>query len=124
MFNRCLLDAVLPADGKVSLLGHSAGGWLARLYMGEFGIQGVALLVTLGSPHLYPTLTHEHLSVKSAGATAVSMLMGIFGCRPPPKGVKGVIDQTRGLLDYIQATYPGAFHAPDVKYVCISGRYN
>ena len=41
------------AEGaKVSLLAHSAGGWLARLYLGENGTQDVELLLTLGSPHL------------------------------------------------------------------------
>jgi hypothetical protein len=33
------------------------------------------------------------------------------------------VDQTRGLLFYVEENCPGAFHAPDVKYVCIAGRY-
>eukprot|EP00270_Netrium_digitus_P002053 TRINITY_DN12299_c1_g1_i5.p1 TRINITY_DN12299_c1_g1~~TRINITY_DN12299_c1_g1_i5.p1 ORF type:complete len:153 (+),score=18.02 TRINITY_DN12299_c1_g1_i5:303-761(+) len=37
---------------KVSLVGHSAGGWLARLFMAEFGPDDVELLLTLGTPHL------------------------------------------------------------------------
>eukprot|EP00850_Spirogloea_muscicola_P024130 SM000449S16316 [mRNA] locus=s449:10947:12657:+ [translate_table: standard] len=84
-----------PASGceKVSIVGHSAGGWLARLYMVEFGTDDVALLVTLGTPHL-----------------------------PPPRGVPGVIDQTRGLLYHIDEYCPGAYH-PEVKYVCVAGRY-
>ncbi|KAL3699142.1 hypothetical protein R1sor_017164 [Riccia sorocarpa] len=81
-------------DGKVSLIGHSAGGWLARVYMAEFGTEDIGLLLTLGTPHL-----------------------------PPPRGVPGVFDQTRGLLYHVENTSPGAFHAPDVKYVCIAGRY-
>ncbi|BBN19771.1 hypothetical protein MPTK1_8g13500 [Marchantia polymorpha subsp. ruderalis] len=81
-------------DGKVSLIGHSAGGWLARVYMAEFGTQDIALLLTLGTPHL-----------------------------PPPRGIPGVFDQTRGLLYYVENNCPGAYHAPDVKYVCIAGRY-
>lgn len=40
--------------GRVSLIGHSAGGWLARVYMEEFEKSDhIALLLTLGSPHLY-----------------------------------------------------------------------
>lgn len=35
------------------MIGHSAGGWLARVYMEEFGFDGIALLLTLGSPHSY-----------------------------------------------------------------------
>ncbi|PNY17175.1 hypothetical protein L195_g013913 [Trifolium pratense] len=37
----------------LSLIGHSAGGWLARLYMQQFGVSHISLLLTLGTPHLY-----------------------------------------------------------------------
>ncbi|KAK9683658.1 hypothetical protein RND81_10G157000 [Saponaria officinalis] len=78
----------------VSLIGHSAGGWLARVYMEEFGKSHVPLLLTLGTPHM-----------------------------PPPKGVSGVIDQTRGLLDYVEQHCAKAVYTPQLKYVCIAGRY-
>ncbi|XP_041001786.1 uncharacterized protein LOC121247510 isoform X3 [Juglans microcarpa x Juglans regia] len=39
--------------GTLSLIGHSAGGWLARVYMEEFGLSDISLLLTLGTPHLY-----------------------------------------------------------------------
>ncbi|CAI5461978.1 unnamed protein product [Closterium sp. Yama58-4] len=84
----------VPGASQVSLVAHSAGGWLARLYLAEYGHADVALLLSLGSPHL-----------------------------PPPPGAQGVVDQTRGLLTHMQAVSPGAFHAPHVKYVCVSGRY-
>jgi len=35
------------------LIGHSAGGWLARVYMEEFDASDISLLLTLGTPHLY-----------------------------------------------------------------------
>jgi len=79
---------------KVSVIGHSAGGWLARVFMTNYGTDDIDLLLTLGTPHL-----------------------------PPPRGVRGVVDQTRGLLYYVEENCPGAFHAPDVKYVCIAGRF-
>ncbi|KAL2896973.1 Integrator complex subunit 7 [Bienertia sinuspersici] len=79
---------------KLSLVGHSAGGWLARVYMEEFGKSDISLLLTLGTPHL-----------------------------PPPKGVSGVIDQTRGLLNYVQEHCAPAVYTPELKYVCIAGRY-
>lgn len=92
-------DAVREAKelvpGKtLSLIGHSAGGWLARVYMEEFGASDISLLLTLGTPHM-----------------------------PPPKGVSGVIDQTRGLLDYVQKHCARAVYTPELKYVCIAGRY-
>lgn len=83
------------APGRtVSLIGHSAGGWLARVYMAEFGKSDISLLLTLGTPHL-----------------------------PPPRGVSGVIDQTRGLLYYVQEHCAQAVYTPELKYVCVAGRY-
>ncbi|KAL9682537.1 hypothetical protein QQ045_014338 [Rhodiola kirilowii] len=80
--------------GTLSVIGHSAGGWLARVYMEEFGRDGISLLLTLGTPHL-----------------------------PPPKGLPGVIDQTRGLLYYVEEQCAKPEYTPEVKYVCIAGRY-
>ncbi|KAL0429354.1 UNVERIFIED_CONTAM: hypothetical protein Sradi_0561400 [Sesamum radiatum] len=71
-----------------------AGGWLARVYLQEFGLSDVSLLLTLGTPHL-----------------------------APPKGVSGVIDQTRGLLDYVEKHCAKAVYTPELRYVCIAGRY-
>ncbi|XP_010275141.1 PREDICTED: uncharacterized protein LOC104610291 isoform X2 [Nelumbo nucifera] len=83
-------EARILAEGQsLSLIGHSAGGWLARLYMEEFGLSNISLLLTLGTPHL-----------------------------PPPKGLPGVIDQTRGLLDYVDRYCAKAIYTPDLKYVC------
>ena len=67
----------------ITLLAHSAGGWLGRLFMLDFGTQslGIDRFVSLGSPHL-----------------------------PPPEGA---IDQTRGILSFINDRTPGAFH-PEV----------
>ncbi|CAL9755824.1 unnamed protein product [Musa acuminata subsp. burmannicoides] len=84
----------LEDGGSISLVGHSAGGWLARVYIEEFGMSRISLLLTLGSPHL-----------------------------PPPKGLPGVIDQTRGLLDYIEKNCAPAVYTPELKYICIAGRY-
>eukprot|EP00959_Pyramimonas_sp_CCMP1952_P231763 4843953-Pyramimonas_sp.AAC.1 len=39
--------------------------------------------------------------------------------QPPPEGV---IDQTRGILTWVSANTPGAFHK-EVKYVCLTGKY-
>eukprot|EP00262_Sarcandra_glabra_P010527 TRINITY_DN25817_c0_g1_i1.p1 TRINITY_DN25817_c0_g1~~TRINITY_DN25817_c0_g1_i1.p1 ORF type:complete len:323 (-),score=39.13 TRINITY_DN25817_c0_g1_i1:236-1204(-) len=88
-------EAKLLAEGRsLSLIGHSAGGWLARVYMEELGLSHISLLLTLGSPHL-----------------------------PPPKGVSGVFDQTRGLLDFVEKYCARAVYTPKLKYVCIAGRY-
>lgn len=86
---------------QVDLVGHSAGGWLARAYLADekygAGVESnapnpaVRTLVTLGAPHL-----------------------------APPKGVPGVFDATRGALDWLNSTYPGA-HFRQVRYVTVAG---
>ncbi|CAL1356711.1 unnamed protein product [Linum trigynum] len=86
--------ALAQGDETLSLIGHSAGGWLARVYMEEFGVSDISLLLTLGTPHL-----------------------------PPPKGIPGVIDQTRGLLYYVEEHCRKAVFTPQLKYVCVAGRY-
>ncbi|XP_059312009.1 uncharacterized protein LOC132063478 isoform X2 [Lycium ferocissimum] len=40
-------------NGTLSFIGHSAGGWLARVYLQEFGSSDISLLLTLGTPHQY-----------------------------------------------------------------------
>ncbi|KAK7280859.1 hypothetical protein RIF29_08392 [Crotalaria pallida] len=87
-------DAVQKAEEEqVSLIGHSAGGWLGRLYIQQYGSSHVSLLLSLGTPHL-----------------------------PPPKA-DGVFDQTRGLLRYVHQHCPPPVYTPHLKYVCIAGRY-
>ncbi|KAK4258092.1 hypothetical protein QN277_007589 [Acacia crassicarpa] len=39
-----------------------AGGWLARVYMEEFGMSHISLLLTLGTPHL---VSSENLTATS-----------------------------------------------------------
>lgn len=69
------------SSAPATMLSHSAGGWLARLYLQDFGTDGFDRLVSLGSPH-----------------------------RPPPEGAKGIVDQTRGILKFCEDNCPGAFH--------------
>jgi len=78
---------------KINLIGHSAGGWVARIYLGEVayydkvwhGQTSIAKLVTLGTPQ------------------------------------RSLEPWTRRNLDFVNDNYPGAFH-PDVEYVCVAGK--
>jgi triacylglycerol esterase/lipase EstA (alpha/beta hydrolase family) len=86
---------------QVNLIGHSAGGWIARIYLGEnpYNIHGdvrgadavwnghsfVDTLITLGTPHI----SQERW--------------------------------TKRNLDFVKNNYPGAFYS-DVKYVCVAGK--
>lgn len=85
----------------INLVGHSAGGWIARIYLGDkpYQIPGsspekmglwkahplVTTLVTLGTPHM----SQERW--------------------------------TRRNLDFVNQTYPGAFYR-NVRYVCVAGK--
>ncbi|CAD7698433.1 unnamed protein product [Ostreobium quekettii] len=81
-------------DGApITIVAHSAGGWLGRVYLKDFGTAGIDSFISLGSPH-----------------------------SPPPEGAEGVVDQTRGILNYCSEECPGAFH-PEVNYVTVAGRY-
>jgi pimeloyl-ACP methyl ester carboxylesterase len=86
---------------RINLVGHSAGGWISRIYLGEIpydihpGDAGkgclwkahptVATLVTLGTPHV----SQERW--------------------------------TKRNLDFVKNYYPGAFHS-QVRYVCVAGK--
>jgi pimeloyl-ACP methyl ester carboxylesterase len=88
-------------SSQVNLIGHSAGGWIARIYLGEqpYTIHGdgdnsaplwnqrsgIATLITLGTPHV--------------------------------SGEKW----TRRNLNFVNDNYPGAFY-PEVAYVCLAGK--
>lgn len=53
------VDAAIDKSRKsskdpITLLCHSAGGWLGRLYLRDFDRTGITRFVSLGSPHLPP----------------------------------------------------------------------
>lgn len=86
---------------RINLVGHSAGGWISRIYLGEvpYDIHAgdrsktclwkahpqVATLVTLGTPHV----SRERW--------------------------------TKRNLDFVKDNYPGAFHT-NVRYICVAGK--
>ncbi|NJM18785.1 MAG: alpha/beta hydrolase [Richelia sp. RM2_1_2] len=96
----CTVKSILQQYGvsQVNLIGHSAGGWISRIYLGEVpygkgsanlltwkGHPQVATLVTLGTPH-----------------TSLERW-------------------TRSNLDFVNNNYPGAFYEK-VRYVCVAGK--
>jgi len=92
-------------NSRVVLVGHSAGGWLARAALGygstsafdereevlplSVDIKKVLGLVTLGAPH-FP---------------------------PPPQ----IMDMTRGALRLTHETFPNNFHDPELFYITVMG---
>lgn len=84
---------------QVNLIGHSAGGWIARIYLGHLPYQGgknqdkfigrdrerVHTLISLGTPH------------------------------------RSQERWTRKNLDFVNTNYPGAFYA-STRYICLAGK--
>ncbi len=78
---------------KFNIIAHSAGGWLARIYLGDrpyyqrvwHGRQLVQKLVCLGTPHT------------------------------------SLEPWTRKNLDFVNQNYPDAFY-PEVEYICVAGK--
>ncbi|WP_448533513.1 esterase/lipase family protein [Parathermosynechococcus lividus] len=89
------VQSVLTTSGAshVTLIGHSAGGWISRIYLGDqpyegqvwAGQQRVRILITLGTPHT----SQERW--------------------------------TRRNLEFVNTTYPGAYYS-HIRYVCLAGK--
>ncbi|MBE9127379.1 MULTISPECIES: esterase/lipase family protein [unclassified Coleofasciculus] len=87
---------------QVNLIGHSAGGWIARIYLGEkpYIIHGDVTESTVGLWHAHPDV-----------ATLVTL------------GTPHISQErwTKRNLDFVKIHYPGAFY-PQVRYVCVAGK--
>lgn len=90
-------EAVSRIDGEFSILSHSIGGWVARAWLGEVASDDLrkrcVKYVSLGTPHL----------------------------PPPADSIVAKVDQTRGLLSYINERWPGA-HFEEIEYTCIASK--
>lgn len=84
---------------QINLIGHSAGGWISRIYLGEKPY--------LGRGEVKPSIWSAH--------PQVSTLIAL--------GTPHVSQErwTRWNLDFVNNNYPGAFY-PDVRYVCVAGK--
>lgn len=84
---------------QINLIGHSAGGWISRIYLGEKPY--------LGRSELQPSLWEAHRVV----ATLITL------------GTPHISQErwTRWNLDFVNNNYPGAFYK-NVRYVCVAGK--
>lgn len=85
----------LDKGKEFTVLSHSIGGWVVRAWLGEVADKSVRSrckrYVSLGTPHV----------------------------APPEDSFVAKVDQTRGLLKYINDRWPGA-HFDDIEYTCIA----
>eukprot|EP00814_Leptocylindrus_danicus_P004598 CAMPEP_0116014820 /NCGR_PEP_ID=MMETSP0321-20121206/6479_1 /TAXON_ID=163516 /ORGANISM="Leptocylindrus danicus var. danicus, Strain B650" /LENGTH=263 /DNA_ID=CAMNT_0003484493 /DNA_START=346 /DNA_END=1137 /DNA_ORIENTATION=+ len=94
-------------ETKVVLVGHSAGGWLARASVG------------FGTTEVYP----EREVMDSNVQVALDNILGIVSLGaphlPPPEGE---MDMTRGALRITNELFPASFHLPSgTFYVTVAG---
>ena len=98
-YNNAINDAVrrMGNDKEFSLLSHSIGGWVVRAWLGEVADENVRKrcknFVSLGTPHV----------------------------APPEDSFVAKVDQTRGLLKYINDRWPGAYF-DDIEYTCVASK--
>ncbi|KAL7466019.1 hypothetical protein ACHAXS_006321 [Conticribra weissflogii] len=95
---------------KVLLIGHSAGGWLARAALGD------------GSWDLGNGNASEDEFCGARAADRVRALVTVGAIHKPPAGNATVTCVTRGALAYIDDKYPGAYLAGEgISYVSVGG---
>ncbi|MGB3292038.1 MAG: lipase [Phormidesmis sp.] len=85
----------------INLVGHSAGGWISRIYLGE-------------TPYdVHPS--DRHRTYPRPARSHVETLLTL--------GTPHVSQErwTRKNLDFVNQAYPGAFYS-DIKYICIAGK--
>lgn len=113
------IQAFHPDDSLV-IVGHSAGGIVARTALVRGNIQNVKALITIASPHVGTTLANRAIE-----ATDES---GLFGGLKSFFGGSGydTLRRSRGLLFDLAHPYPGSLlywlnaqQHPDIKYVSV-----
>lgn len=96
------------ASPEFTLLSHSIGGWVTRAWLGEVAPESVKercrKYVSLGTPHV----------------------------EPPADSLVAKVDQTRGLLKYINDRFPGAYYSAEnedkhskkcsIEYTCVASK--
>ncbi|GIL87480.1 hypothetical protein Vretimale_1625 [Volvox reticuliferus] len=111
---------------QVILVGHSAGGWLGRAYLGDLRYQrrqpaDDAVLVNVAAT----AVATELPGPGTMGATPNPRVRALVTLgtpqRPPPQDKKR--DMTGGAQGWVERCYPGAFFAAaGVSYVSVCGR--
>lgn len=99
---------------KVLLIGHSAGGWLARAALGDGSWDIIENDVTSNDRTIS--------TGKTRAADRVRALVTIGAIHKPPAGDAISTCVTRGALSYLDRMYPGAYHLKEgIAYVSVGG---
>lgn len=113
------IQALYPGESLV-IVGHSAGGIVARTALVRGNIQNVKALITIASPHVGTTLADRAID-----ATDESGLFGGIKSFFGGSGYK-TLRRSRGLLFDLAHPYPGSLlywlnaqQHPDIRYVSV-----
>jgi triacylglycerol esterase/lipase EstA (alpha/beta hydrolase family) len=86
---------------QVNLIGHSAGGWISRIYLGE-----------------KPYDIHGDVAASEAVWQANTHVATLISLGTPQTSQER---WTRRNLQFVNDNYPGAFYS-HVRYVCVAGK--
>jgi len=85
----------------LNIIGHSAGGWIARIYLGR-----------------EPYDVHGDISASEAVWPLSKQIKTLITLGTPHRSLEY---WTRKNLNFVNDNYPGAFY-PEIKYVCVAGK--
>ncbi|MGG6297498.1 esterase/lipase family protein [Leptolyngbya sp. AN02str] len=86
---------------RLNLVGHSAGGWISRIYLGEV-----------------PYLIHAGDRTKTGLWKAHPQISTLITLGTPHTSQER---WTKRNLNFVKDNYPGAFY-PTVRYICVAGK--
>ena len=87
---------------RINLIGHSAGGWISRIYLGEV-----------------PYTIHGDVAPDTVGLwNAKAKIASLTTLGTPHHAIE---KWTKINLDFVNNNYPGAAY-PDVQYICVAGK--
>lgn len=105
-------------EERCLVIGHSAGGWLARACLGD-GSWNVEQIINNNDAEI---LSGEDNNTTVRAADRVRALITMGAIHKPPEQDFEATCVTRGALKYLNSAYPGAFLANEgISYVSIGG---
>jgi pimeloyl-ACP methyl ester carboxylesterase len=100
-------------NNKVVLIGHSAGGWLARAYLGQEQFKSDS----------DDENNNKNNGVSSVPNEAIGAIVTLGTPHSPPPPRSKVKDMTGGALKWVNETWPGAYYASQgVKYIAVGSK--
>ena len=107
-------------DESIIIVGHSAGGVVARMSLIRGGAENVTALITIASPHVGTTRANQALDATNESGP-FGIVKNLFGGSD-----YDTLKRSRGLLFDLTQPYPGNMlywlnnqRHPDIKYISV-----